>query len=170
MRRREKKIKIPGRREMRRRYRPTDLDTIQISFAGRPATQWPLLCARILSVLCCTFNRQSFTHFSAFLPRRWFLEFPPKWPRPLLPHIWNETAVRLNPVFAFLYVLGCRRSIYSSKTFYKADCSIRLFTACASRVSTTERLFSPCQTPKVRGAFLRSSNCNRLSQTHKHRR
>lgn len=28
---------------MRRRYRPTDLDIIQISFAGRPATRRPLL-------------------------------------------------------------------------------------------------------------------------------
>lgn len=53
---------------MRRRYRPTDLDTIQISFAGRPAAHRPLLSPRILSLRCCTFNCQSLAQFVVFLP------------------------------------------------------------------------------------------------------
>lgn len=66
---------------MRRRYRPTDLDIIQISFAGRPATRRPLLslpgfplpvalhfqpslfrpvhCFPSLSSLCCSAHSSS---------------------------------------------------------------------------------------------------------------
>lgn len=66
---------------MRRRYRPTDLDTIQISFAGRPATQRPLLSPGILSLRCRTFNCQSFTQFIVFLP------CPPS-PAPLALFLW----------------------------------------------------------------------------------